>query len=73
MSEAHDTEGEKCELPETDEMGAGISLIRQRQTFHYKVQKASKQGRRDIITMYMCLCVSRYCQPLFSLFVYVKL
>lgn len=38
MSEAHDTEEEKCELPETDEMGTGISLIRQRQTFDYKVQ-----------------------------------
>jgi hypothetical protein len=34
-----------------------------------RCSKASKQGRRDIITMYIvcvCVCVSRYCQPLLS-------
>jgi hypothetical protein len=59
MSEAHDTEEEeKCELPETDEMGARNFFWSDNDKHSTtRCSKASKQGRRDIITMYMYVCI----------------
>ncbi len=60
MSEAHDTEEEKCELPETDEMG-GRNFFDQTTT-NIRLQGAVKQAsKEDVISLpcilYVCVCV----------------